>query len=122
MSSGSKIIDGIMHALNGTKSSEDKEVLSVDKDEIVMILGSIPVKTRVVWCDPINPSDNYLRIEKGSMGDESDVRIYILNPKLIHVPGLEGFKLSDIDDVILANTILNRMNWIKEMNIKPKIY
>ena len=113
----SAIVEGIEHT-----NKNEEEIVAEARIKVVRIINSMPLdKTRIVWHDLENPSDNYLEVEKGSKEDGFDTRIFILNPKLIFVPLLRGFEMSDIDSIIFANTILNRIRWIEEMNISPEI-
>lgn len=99
-----------------------KEAIADAMARMTRILDSIPVdKKTVVWYDSENPSDNYLKIKKGSKADKSDTEIFIMNPELIYLKGISGFEVSDINNIIFANTILNRIKWIEEMDISPEI-
>ena len=113
----SKIVEKIKHI-----KRNEKEITADAMTRMTRILDSIPLdKTTVVWYDSENPSDNYLKVKKGSKADSSDTEIFIMNPKLIYLKGLKGFEMNDINNIIFANTILNRIKWIEEMNISPEI-
>ena len=113
----SKIVKKIEHI-----KKNEKEITADAMTRMTRILNSIPLdRTTVVWYDSENPSDNYLKVKKGSEEDRSDTEIFIMNPKLINLKGLRGFEVNDINNIIFANTILNRIKWIEEMNISPEI-
>lgn len=113
--------DEIIEKIKHTKKTE-KEVVADAMARMTRIVNSIPLdKTTVIWYDFKNPSDNYLKVKKGSKVDKSDTEIFIMNPKLIYLKGLRGFEMDDINNIIFANTILNRIKWIEEMNISPEI-
>ena len=113
----SKIVKKIEHI-----KKNEKEITADAMTRMTRILNSIPLdRTTVVWYDSENPSDNYLKVKKGSEEDRSDTEIFIMNPQLIYLKGISGFEVNDINNIIFANTILNRVKWIEEMNISPEI-
>lgn len=117
MDKASKIVEKIEH----TKKTKE-EVVADAIARMTRIVNSMPLdKTTVVWYDSENPSDNYLKVKKGSEPDRLDTEIFILNPKLIYLQGLGGFKMNDINNIIFANTIMNRIKWIEDMDISPEI-